>query len=51
MSEHVWTDDALSRLLGVRDGYIHALLAVKNAIGRFDGPYTGRFNARHTRKD
>lgn len=47
---HVWTDDALSRLLGACDGYIHAMLKVRNAIGRFDGPYTGRFHPRHVRK-
>lgn len=46
----IWTDEALSRLLGVCDGYIHGLLAVRMMIRRFDSIYTGRFNPRHTRK-
>jgi hypothetical protein len=50
MSDHIWTDDALSRLLGARDGYIHSLLAVRGMIQRFDSAYTGRFHPRHTRK-
>lgn len=50
MSEHIWTDDALSRLLGARDGYIHSLLTVRMMINRFDSIYTGRFHPRHVRK-
>lgn len=50
MSGHIWTDEALSRLLGACDGYIHAMLAVQKTIGRFDSAYVGRFNLRHTRK-
>lgn len=46
----IWTDDALSRLLGARDGYIHSLLTVRMMIGRFDSSYTGRFDPRHVRK-
>lgn len=46
----IWSDDALSRLLGACDGYVHALLAVKNKIGQFDSSYVGRFNPRHVRK-
>lgn len=46
----VWTDDALSRLLGACDGYIHAMLKVQNTIGRFDSAYFGRFDPRHIRK-
>lgn len=29
----IWTDEELSRLLGARDGYIHALAAVRLKIG------------------
>lgn len=29
----IWTDEALSRLLGARDGYIHALAAIRLKIG------------------
>jgi hypothetical protein len=47
---HVWTDDALSRLLGARDGYIHSLMTVRMMIRRFDSIYTGRFHPRHVRK-
>lgn len=46
----IWTDDALNRLLGARDGYIHSLLAVRGMIQRFHGQYTGQFHPRHTKK-
>lgn len=46
----IWTDDALNRLLGARDGYIHSLLAIRGVIGRFHGQYTGQFHPRHVRK-
>lgn len=46
----IWTDDALNRLLGARDGYIHSLLTVRMMIKRFDSIYTGRFDPRHVRK-
>lgn len=46
----IWTDDALNRLLGARDGYIHSLLAIRGMIHRFDGTYAGRFDPRHVRK-
>src|SRR5512147_1656204 len=46
----VWTDDALNRLLGARDGYVHSLLIVRGMINRFDSAYTGRFHSRHVRK-
>lgn len=46
----IWTDDALNRLLGARDCYIHSLLAVRGMIHRFHSQYTGRFHPRHTRK-
>lgn len=48
--EPIWTDDALNRLLGARDGYVHSLLTVRGMISRFDSAYTGRFNPRHVRK-
>jgi hypothetical protein len=48
--EPVWTDDALSRLLGTRDGYVHSLLAIRATIHRFHGQYTGQFHPRHVRK-
>jgi len=50
MSEHIWTDDALSRLLGACDGYVHGLLAIRMMITRFDRSYAGRFHPRHVRK-
>jgi hypothetical protein len=46
----IWTDDALNRLLGARDGYISCLLTVRGMIQRFDGDYSGRFHPRHVRK-
>ncbi|UEM16781.1 hypothetical protein J4G43_022735 [Bradyrhizobium barranii subsp. barranii] len=46
----IWTDEALSRLLGARDGYIHALLAVRSMRQRFHSQYTGNFHPRHVRK-
>ena len=46
----VWTDDALSRLLGACDGYAHSLVAIRTMIARFDGAYAGRFDPRHVRK-
>ena len=48
--EPIWTDDALSRLLGACDGYIHAMMAIKLKIAQFDGAYAGRFDPRHVRK-
>ena len=50
MSEYIWTDEALSRLLGACDGFASGLIAVRNKIAHFDGAYAGRFNSRHTRK-
>lgn len=49
-NEPVWTDDALSRLLGTRDGYVHSLLAIRAMINRFHSQYTGQFHPRHVRK-
>lgn len=46
----IWTDDALSRLLGARDGFLHSLVTVRATISLVDGPYSGRFHPRHVRK-
>jgi len=46
----VWSDNELSRLLGARDGYVHAILAVRSMIHRFHSQYTGNFHPRHVRK-
>ena len=46
----IWSDEEIARVLGARDGYIAALVEVKQMIARFDGPYRGRFNPRHVRK-
>lgn len=35
-----WSEDALARLLGARDGTIHALIKVREHIARYDPPYT-----------
>ena len=48
--EPIWTDDALNRLLGARDGYIHSLLAIRGEINRYHSQYTGQFHPRHVRK-
>ncbi len=51
MSEQpIWTDDALNRLLGACDGYVHSMLAVRGMINRYHSQYTGQFNPRHVRK-
>lgn len=46
----IWTDDALNRLLGAKDGYVHSLLAIRGMIQRYHGTYTGQFHPRHVRK-
>ena len=43
----VWTDDALHRLLGARDGYIHAIAAIRLRIGQIN---YRPINARHVRQ-
>ena len=50
MSEYIWTDEALSRLLGACDGFSSSLITTRNKIAQFDSAYTGRFDPRHVRK-
>lgn len=38
------------RMIGTRDGLVHALLNVRDIIQRYDGPYAPKIHARHTRK-
>lgn len=42
--------DGVSRLLGSRDGILHALCLVESFIARYHGPYRGNFPPRHVRK-
>lgn len=39
-----------TRVLGARDGYIHALLRVRAQIGYIAGPYSPGIHPRHVRK-
>lgn len=41
--------EAALRILGARDGYIHALIHVRNQIGYIDGIYR-QIDPRHVRK-
>lgn len=50
MSDYIWTDEALSRLLGACDGFASSLVATHAKVAHFDGPYAGRFDVRHIRK-
>ncbi len=45
----IWTDEALSRLLGACDGYIHAIIDLKCKIESYHGQYRGNFHPRHVR--
>lgn len=47
MTEKVWSDEELSRLLGARDGYLHALVSVRLKIGYIN---YYRIDPRHVRK-
>lgn len=38
------------RMLGVRDGFAHTMIRVRNIIGQIDGLYSQRIDARHVRK-
>lgn len=42
--------DGIMRMLGSRDGLLHALVLVEAVIERYHGPYRGNFNPKHTRK-
>jgi len=46
----IWTDEALTRLLGACDGYIHAMVDLKFKIASYHGQYRGNFHPRHVRK-
>jgi len=43
----IWTDDALSRLLGACDGYIHAIVDIRLRIGHLKYYH---IDPRHVRK-
>jgi hypothetical protein len=45
----IWTDEALTRLLGACDGYVHAMVDIKFKIESYHGQYRGRFHPRHVR--
>lgn len=45
----IWTDEALSRLLGACDGYAHAIIDLKFKIESYHGQYCGNFHPRHVR--
>lgn len=45
----IWTDEALTRLLGACDGYIHAIIDIKFKIETYHGQYRGHFHPRHVR--
>lgn len=38
------------RMLGTRDGLAHAMIQVRQAIGRINGQYSPRIDPRHVRK-
>jgi hypothetical protein len=42
--------DGVMRVLGARDGYLHALCEVERVIKSIHGPYSGNFPARQTKK-
>jgi len=45
----IWTDEALTRLLGACDGYVHAIVDIKFKIESYHGRYRGNFHPRHVR--
>jgi len=49
MTPQQWRNEA-TRVLGARDGYAHALLAVRAQINHLVGHYSRRIHPRHVRK-
>lgn len=43
-------EDGDMRMLGTRDGLVHALIWVQNQINSIDGQYAPRIDKRHKRK-
>jgi hypothetical protein len=42
--------DSVMRVLGCRDGFLHALVLVEHVMSRYHGPYSGNFPETQTRK-